>query len=330
MDNTIIQQGRFTADGANVLLPIRSDVDWMMVYNTTIAGAAQVAAVGVKFYWQRGFAADSKWVMYKSNAANAANLDAIVAGSGFTLVDTSVQTPGALQATITAISNAAIPVVSAIGHGLLAGDVVRLINVTGGLQLCPLDFTVGNNTLTNNTFSLDYAPQIVAATVGSFRRIKYNPIFYPRRRIITAITVAQQAVVTLSVTHQFTVGQEVRLRVPAAFGMVEMDNLQGSILAIDVDPDTGNTVTLDIDSSAFTAFAWPLSAAAGHGLTPAEMIPVGENTATALAFGQDILADSTVNRAIIGMQLAGGADCPGGDVDDVMYWVAGKSFSVDN
>lgn len=329
MDNTIIQQGRFTSDGTSVIVPLRSDLDWMIVYNYTQAAASQTTALGVKYYWQRGFASDYKWVTYKSNAANAANLEAIVTSNGFTLIDSSVQTPGVLNATITAVSSASIPVVSNSGtNGLVAGDVVRLINVAGAAQLGGMDFTVGYNTLTSGTFSLDYMAQIVAGTTGSWRKLNFDPIFYPRRRFITKITQASQAVITLSVTHQFTVGQAVRIIVPTGCGMIEMNNLLGTIVSINTTTTSGNTITVDIDSSAFTAFSFPLTAAVPF--DPAMVVPVGENTAQAEASFVGILDDSTDNRAYIGIKLAGGANCPAGASSDVMYWVAGKSFSVDN
>lgn len=329
MDNTIIQQGRFTSAGASVNIDIRSDVDWMLVYNITQAAAAQTTAVGVKYYWQRGFPAGAKWTTFKSNAAAAANLEQYLTSSGFTLLDTSVQTPGLLQATITAVSSATIPVVSNSGtNGLVAGDVVRLINVVGGQQLGGFDFTVGYNTLTTGTFSLDYMSTIAAATTGSFRKINFNPIFYPRRRTITKITQAAQAVVTLSVTHQYAVGQEIRMVVPAIYGMVEMNGLQATIVAIDTTTTTGNTITINVDSTAFTAFVFPLTAQVPF--TPAEVVPMGEDTSEALLLGQDILSDSTENLAILGMHLTGGVNNPAGAAADVIYWVAGKSFSVDN
>jgi len=329
MDNTIIQQGKFTATGSSVTLEIRSDVDWMMVYNKTIAAASQTTAIGVKYYWQRGFGAGHQWATFKSNAANAANLEQYLQTGGFTLVDTSNQAPGVLVSTITAISNAAIPVVTNTGtNGLAAGDVVRLINVAGGLQVSGLDFTVGNNTLTNTTFSLDYMSQMVAATTGSWRKINYNPLFYPRRRFITKITQAQQAVVTLSVTHQYEIGQLIRMVVPAAYGMVEMNGLQATIVDVNEDPDAGNTITIDVDSTSFTVFAFPVTADVPF--SPAETVPMGEDTAFALADGVDILSDATLNTGYIGMVLGGGASCPGGADGNEMYWVAGKSFSVDN
>jgi len=324
MNGTIIQQGRFTSDGTTKTLDIRSDVDWMEVVNYTVADDdTQTTAVGVQYFWQRGMA-DGTGIEYKkSNAANAAQLTTALASGGFTLLDTSDQTPGALNSTITAISNAAIPVVTNSGtNGLSAGDVVRIINVSGAQQLGGIDFTVGNNTLSATTFSLDYMAQIVAGTTGSWRKIPFQPQFYPRRRTITAITQAQSAVITMSVTHGFTAGQAVRLKVPSAYGMTEMDNLIGNITAVST---ANNTITVDIDSSAFTAFAFPLTAAVPF--TLAEVVPVGE---TANGTFANSLDDATNNVSIIGMELAAGADSPAGSNNDVIYWRAGKSFSVSN
>ena len=335
MDNTILQQGNFTADGTAKFLAIRSDVDWMMVYNTTIGAANQTTAVATKFYWQRGFADGAKWSTFKSNAAAAANLEQYITSNGFSLIDTSTGLLGTLNATTTAISAAAIPVATFSGiSGLSAGDVVRIINTVGAQQLGGFDFTVGHNTLTQTsgpdagTFSLDYMSQIVAGTTGSWRKVNYDPLFYPRRRYVTKITAASSAVVTLSVKHGYTVGQKVRFIVPAAFGMIEMDGLQGTITAVDTTVTSGNTVTVNIDSSAFTAFAWPLTAAVPF--SAAEMVPVGEDTAQALSSAVDILGDATNNTGYIGMKLVGGAGNPGGASSDAMYWVAGKSFSVNN
>jgi hypothetical protein len=328
MDNTIIQQGRFTSTGANVTLQLRADVDWLKVYNYTQfangTGTGQVVAA----IWQRGMSAGTGLV-YTKTATTLAAIPAALSSGGFTLVDSSVQTPGALNATITAISNAAIPVVSNSGtNGLVAGDVVRIIDVTSAKQLGGIDFTVGYNTLTSGTFSLDYMAQIVAGTTGSWRKINFNPIFYPRRRVITKITKASSAVVTLSVTHGYKVGQAVRFQVPEAFGMVEMNGLLGTITAIDTTTTSGNSITVDIDSSAFTTFAWPTSS--NVAFTPAEVIPVGEDTAEALSAATDILSDATINESYIGMVLGGGAGGPAGASSDVIYWQAGKSFSVSN
>lgn len=328
MDNTIIQQGKFTSTGANVTLQLRADTDWVKVYNYTQFASGTGSGQVVAAVWQRGMS-QGTGLVYTKTASTLAAIPAALSSGGFTLVDSSVQTPGTLQATITAVSNASIPVVSNSGtNGLVAGDVVRLIDITGAQQLGGIDFTVGYNTLTSGTFSLDYMAQIVAGTTGSWRKINFNPIFYPRRRTITKITKASSAVVTLSVTHGYKVGQAVRFQVPADFGMVEMNGLLGTITAIDTTTTSGNSITVDIDSSAFTTFAWPTTS--NVAFTPAEVIPVGEDTAEALYAATDILSDATINEAYIGMILGGGAGGPAGAASDVIYWQSGKSFSVDN
>ncbi len=326
-DNTIIQQGFFTSTGASVNIPLRSSVDWMRVYNTTIAAANQTTAIGVEFYWQAGFPAAAQWQYLKSNAAAAANLSQYLTSGGFTYVDSSVNVYGALTATITAISTASIPVATNTGtNGLAAGSIVRLSTVAGAPQLGGMDFTVGYNTLSSTTFSLDYMAQLtVAGTTGVWELVNFDPIYYPRRRFITNITKATLAVVTLSVTHGYKVGQLVRMSVPAGFGMTQMNGLQATIVAVNTTTTSGNTITLNVDSSSFTTFAFPLAAA--YPFTPAQVVPMGEDTPVAISQGVNILSDATVNTAFIGMNLAGGATGPGGAVSNVMFWVAGKSFS---
>lgn len=322
MSATIIQQGRFTSDGQVKLLDIRSDVDWMEVINFTQMGTTQNPGRGVKFEWQRGMDVAAGVEFTKANSVDTLQGETISSG-GFTLLDTSEQTPGALVSTITAISNAAIPVVTNSGvNGLSADDVVRIINVTGGQQIGGVDFTVGNNTLSDTTFSLDYMSQIVAATTGSWRKIPFQPQFYPRRRTISSITQASTAVVTMTVTHGFTVGQAVRIQVPSDFGMVEIDNLIGNISAVNT---TTNTITIDINSSAFTAFSFPLTADVPF--TFAEVIPVGQKASGEFANNLD---DATDNRSFIGMELGAGIDGPAGSASDVIFWKAGKSSVVTN
>jgi len=331
MADAIILQGRFTSDGTAKLLQLRSGVDWMKVYNYTVADDdTTTTAVGVEYYWQRGFADGYGWEYKKSNAANAAQMSTIITSGGFTYVDSSLNPNGNLQATVTAVSNAAIPVVSNSGtNGLVAGDVVRMINVAGAQQLGGFDFTVGHNTLTSGTFSLDYMSQIVAGTTGSFRKVKFDPLYYPRHRTITKVSSSgASTVVTMSVKHGYKVGQEVRFVVPAAYGMVQLNGLQGTITAIDTTVTTGNTITVDIDSSSFTAFAFPLTAAVPF--SPALVVPIGMDSAEALAANVDLLSDATRNEGFIGMSLAAGANSPAGQNGNVVYWVAGVSFSVDN
>lgn len=326
MNGTIIQSGSFTSDGSAKTLQIRSGIDWMRTLNYTQI-LAQTASTGYEFYWQNGMA-NGYGIEYKSNAGSTAVNTQVITSNGFTLVDSSANPNGALNngsTAITAVSNAAIPVVTCGSTaGMPAGSVVRLINITGAHQFDGIDFTIGYNTLSGTTFSLDYAPQIVAGTAGSFRQIKFDPLFYPRRRTISKITRGTTTTIYMTVTHGYKVGQVVRFHVPSAYGTIELDNLQGTILSVDTTTTTGNSITVDIDSSSFTAFAFPLTAAPYT--TPAEVVPVGEDTGVALSSNVDILSDATTNTGYIGMYLGAGAQAPAGQANDLIYWVAGKTL----
>lgn len=325
MTLTSTQQGSFVSTGANVTIPLIGGVDFMSVYNLTQAAAAQTTPLAVQFYWQNCMSAGSQLAYLKSDAASTdpAQLIRYTAAGGFTLVNSTSQTPGAIVA-LTAISNASIPVVAAT-NTLAAGAVVRLINVTGCTQYSGTEFTVGYNTLTSSHFSLDYAPQIVAATTGSFRVIAYGPYYQPENFTIASISQAAQAVVVTTIQHNLTVGQTVRFNVPSSMGMVEMNGLTGNVVAVNYST-TVNSFTVDINSSGFTAFAWPLTG--GVGFTPAQAIPFGENTAVALTANQNVLNDATINTGFVGMSLQGGAGFPGGASNDVICWTATKSFST--
>jgi len=328
-------QGRFISDGGAVSIGLASGLDYMWVINETVSFAAG-AGTGAEFYWQRGMTQGRGLVYTKTAVTGALAVAQIAANAGFYLIDTSVNLPGPSLA-LTGITGDLPPVVNtSLTSSLSDGDVVRIFSTVGAKQLGGLDFTIGN-IIPSTSFELAFMSRIVSANpgAGTFRRIPYNPYFYPSTRYITDITAGTTTIITLSVLHDYTVGQKVRLIVPTVsattFGMTELDGLEATIIAInEPDPDSfvTNTITVDIDSTGFTTFLFPVTTAPGF--TPAQVVPIGENTATALLLGADILGDSTLNTAFFGIQLQAGTGSPAGVDGDVIYWVAGKSFSVNN
>lgn len=118
----------------------------MRVYNYTQAATTQSTGRGVEFFWQRGMAADTGLEYKKTNSTDALNLVALASG-GFSLIDSSnvAAANSAVNSTITAISTASIPVVSATSTvGLTSGNVVRFIDVAGAQQLGGILFQVDN------------------------------------------------------------------------------------------------------------------------------------------------------------------------------------------
>jgi hypothetical protein len=327
-------QGRFTSDGSASQLELPTGVDYMHVYNWTQANASG-AGQGVEFYWQLGMPQGLGLIYTKTATTNALSIAQTAANAGFFLIDTTVNIPGP-SLSLTGITSANPPVVNTANTSSLnEDDIVRIFSTVGAKQLGGLDFTIGNIVPTTS-FALLFMAAIASANpgAGTFRRIPYNPYFYPENRYITKISQATQAIVTLSVLHLFTVGQSIRFIIPTvtatAFGMTELDGVEATIVAIGQPDGDGvtNTITVDVDTTGFTAFAFPLTTSPGF--TPAQVVPIGENTAVALAKGANILGDATMNTGFFGIQLQGGAGSPGGANNDIIYWVAGKSFSVEN
>jgi hypothetical protein len=252
--NTQILQGAFTSPGGTVRLELSPSVDWVEVYNITTM-AAGGAGTGVQFKWFRGFP-DAACIEYQKLAADDSMLPIYNTTGGFTLFDNATDPLLGPEIAITGITNATPPVTTLVATaGLFEGDVVKFINVPGAQQFGGIDFTI-DTIVANTSFECPYAPTIVAtgAVAGNIRRLSRDRIYYPRTRYISAITQAANAVVTLTVTHDYSVDEVIRLQVPADFGMTEINGLSATIIAIDA---ANNTITLDIDSTAFTAFAWP-------------------------------------------------------------------------
>src|SRR5271157_2977155 len=235
---------------------------------------------------------------------------------GFTFFsDSAGQSPGPAVA-ITGINQANHPLALSATTGAI-GDVVRVYGTTGMYQIAGMDFSVTaiNAGVSQTLGFIDASGFAAPATAGFYRKLPFAsnsvtspgispaPRFYPRHRYITGITAAAPAVVTMSVVHGFQVGEKVRLIVPAAFGMVEMNNLLGTVTAISHSA-TVNTITLDIDSSAFTAFAFPTTATAALGMSFAMVVPVGEAATNTIALPVgNSLDDATRNASLNGVVI---------------------------
>jgi hypothetical protein len=336
MATTIASSGTFTSTGATVTLNLRSDLDWIRVYNQTAAGTAGGGTdLPFEFFFQRGMAAGTglQWTKLDTVANDPVTVSLLTAPNGFTLVDTSASPFGAAVAT-TAYTNVVRPIVSTGSTaGLVTGSIVRLYGIVNGQAINGMDFaidTIVANTSFRIASALATAPGI-AGGAGFYRIVNYDPIYYPPFRYITNITSAASAVVTLSVPSQYQVGQEVTFVVkdPNA-GMVEIDGLTGTITAV-TDTVATQTITVDIDTTAFTAFTFPTTAQAAGGVNRPIVIPAGMDTAQALTSSVNILSDAMVNQAILGVRLAGGAAAgaaagPAGAAGDVMFWNAMKTW----
>jgi hypothetical protein len=291
----------------------------MEVYNVSVAADdTQTTAVGVQFYWQRGMPSGSGWEYKKSDAANAAQLSSIIQTGGFTPSGSFVQGSPISGTTIT---KASPPVCTATGHGFSNGDTVLFSNLTEMPQLAQIYFTIDN--VTANTFELKYmdtnTANFTAETSFQVSKITGFPGWRQAYGAILSITQGATTVVQLADdSYGFDVGNVIRMVVPSALGMSQINGQQGTVLSKDV---ANNTITVDIDSSAYSPFVFP--AASAVPFTFGQVQSVGNLSSTSLS-------DATKNISTLSITLGAGADAPAGQIGNVIFWRAGTAFSVTN
>jgi hypothetical protein len=321
MIGTTLQQGTFTAVAGTTTLKLRSDIDWLKVYDPVNFA---VNSVGFEYFWQRGMAVGTGVYWYHAAASTVVNSGLLAAPLGFTRVDTSIATPGAAIAT-TAGTNATQPLYDTGNTQAMADGAIVRVFTAGHTNLNGLDFSI--DTVTNNVSfrlanTLATAPGAIAG-VGTYRLIagnvdEYNQ-FYPSRRVICNITQAAAGVVTTLVDHSLTTGQQVRINVSDACGMTQLNGQLVTVTVINV-----STFSINVDTTGYSAFVFPTVLVPAF--TPAEMVPVG----IAMAYNTSILA-ALKNNEFIGMRL--GYDttsaglAPAGIAGHTMYWIAGNSSS---
>ena len=308
-------QGSFTSTGSTFILPVEFSPVYFRMTNLTQQGSTANPGAVKRVEWYAVMPTESAFTVTNTNSAATDQSNYITSG-GITLVNTSLNFPGPVNTGITGISQANPAVVSLSSTtGIAQGYVALMSNTTGMLQIGGWAFTVGT-VVANTSFTLAYLNSsgfAAAATAGNVRIVPYNPLFYPANRLITGITQASSAVITLSVTHEFTVGQLVRIYVPSAFGMTQMNAQLATITAINT---STNTITVNVNSTGFSAFSFPTSATAATGVNFPQVVPVGE---AATSPYQNLLDDATYNTSILGLNI-GSSVC--GTADDVIYYVA--------
>lgn len=85
-------------------------------------------------------------------------------------------------------------------------------------------------------------------------------------RTISSITQAYPAVLTTSADHEYPAGVNVTFLIPIQFGMTQLNGQNIQVLSV-----TANTLTLNVDTSNYTPFAYPSPLPDAY--TPPSVIP---------------------------------------------------------
>jgi hypothetical protein len=327
-----IFNGSFISTGNAQPLNLRGGLDTIEVWNMSEMAAAN-ASHGVEYVWNLGYAYNDGSVNMRNAAATADfwTTSATLGVPGFITFDSSTQVNGPTIAT-TDFGTTAHVVLTGNTTGVSVGSVIQLENMTGANQVNGMQYTV-TAVVPNVSMTLGYTPVTVAAVgAGQYHTVPFNT-WYPATRYISSISQAAQAVVQFTVQSNYQVGQAIRFYVGPANGMTQINGLEGNIVA--VTPAT-NSVTVDINTSAFTPFVWPTTAVAAAPFTQAYVNPIGMDSSLALfpippqplypPF--NTLTDAMVNIGSTGIILGAGITSPAGTIGQQIFWRATTSFNL--
>ena len=327
---TIITGGSFTSTGAAVRLNMPSSPDYFKTWNITQLTATNPNTVvhGEWFGPKFGAGQTAAGLGIKTVKTTGMLESAFAANTGFNYVTTSPYVEAQSANAITAIT-AASPAVVTQTNTYSDGDILQFYSTTGMLQIGGMNFEISSSSGSGYTLTgLRAAGFAAAATAGYTRRISPFAAVEPQFLYITEITQATQAVVRTSVNpgRYYVVGMKIHFSVPYSFGMTQINGMTGTITAINT---TNYTMTVDIDSSAFTAFAFPASSASPTAALFATLAPAGASTKIDLNTGVTTGYDFQYQPFHTGqftpfMFLFGGAQSPAGAAADVINWMAYK------
>lgn len=341
---TILSGGSFKSTGVGVKIPLPSSADYFVATNFTQLPLAPATPVVIRSEWYgprfgAGQSLINDGMRWKKTAnTSVINIDTFgtsTASNGFTYVTVSPYIEPQATNAITGIT-AVNPAVVSQTNTYSEGDFVRIYNTTGDLTIGGMVFQISS--VSGSAYTLLGLANVAgnglaAATAGNTRRVSKNAAVDPEYLFITNISQAASAVVSTSVdpTPYYVVGNNIHFSVPSSFGMKEMDQLTGTITAVNGVGASGNigayNVTVNINSTAFTAFAFPATTASPTTRLFATLAPAGSSTqfnpVTVVQTGYEFVKTPFhTGQFTPYMFLAGGAQSPAGANNDVINWMA--------
>ena len=283
-------KGRFVSTGGAQIINLPFQPDYVELIN--YSAIATPANHGVPFAkWDsnmgQGFAVEQVF-----NATPVLTTDVVISAGISTFAAGQLLQYGPVLA-ISGITKAAAGVVTTTtNHNLASGDVVVFQGLfqsatTGMPQLQNIPFTV--TVLSPTTFSIPWNTNQSSYTAlsgspagATVKKVLYPYLYFPGEVVISAITLGTTTTIDTTCAHNMVVGQQVAFRIPSSWGTVQLNSLPnvltpgapayGYVIAV----TDYNTVVVNIDSSAYSAFNSNPLVASVPGLSLPQMVAVGD------------------------------------------------------
>ncbi len=277
-------------------IPMTDKPDWVFVKDLTNWGAQSTAANPVYAEWFSGMAQGSYLAegQPSSTGTGVTLYGSQGTSGGFTFID-QTNPPTFTKVAITAVNGTTFVVLTANTTGISVGDTVRLINVVGAQEISGPNLYQVTAVSAGVSITLGYAASAATAglviangTTGFYQKV-YPKQFVPYTLPVAYITQATQAVVYFFRQNPYSPGELVDFQIPTPYGMTQLSNLTGHsgsgaltnnpsgaarVLSV-TNSATVSSITIDVDTTGFTAFQYPISANFAGGASPAVCIPAG-------------------------------------------------------
>lgn len=313
--------GSFTSTGATQFINLPFAPNRVNIFNYSAARSAPAANAVVAARWDasmgQGFAIETAAYATFGTTPTVVSLvaDLVTSGGISTFSAGQLLQFGPRQQIVA--TTAANPIVFTVtAHGYKVGDVVifeGLYNTggtTGMPQISGMQFVISAIVDPNN-FSVvwpgnnsNYTALTSSPTGAYVQKVLYPFLYAPGVATIGAITLGTTTTVVTTAPHNFVVGQEIAFRIPSAWGTVQLNSLPNQL--IPGSPTYGyvtsvtnsTTFVCSINSSSYTAFTPNIAVSAVPGLTPAQVLAVGDVNTGGVAYSGGALYPSPVVNGV--------------------------------
>ena len=237
-----IQGGTITATAStpqDIVISSMNPPDFFVMKNITQWGATN-SAKDIEFWWERSMAQATARGIHQTSSATPAMQSFTLTSDGISTYSTA-NPPVFAALAETAVNHTTWVVSMASTAGIAVGDTVRLYNVVNMQEISGYSFQVtavtANVSITLGYMATAQTANVTGITVDGttgFVQKHIPSLMYPRLRRIAGITqaAAGSAKVYFMAQNDFTPGEKVGMRVPNAFGMKEINNLEARVLTV--------------------------------------------------------------------------------------------------
>ena len=309
-----IARGTFTSTGATQFVNLPFAPQAVNLWNYSAANAAPTANAVVAARWDasmgQGFALET--AVYNSTPVLVA--DTVVANGISTFSAGQLLQFGARQQIIGATKASPI-VFNVTAHGYQVGDVVIFEGLyqsatTGMPQISGMPFVISavgdanHFTVVWNGNQSNYTALSGSPTGAYVQKVLYPFLYAPGVAYIEAITTGTTTTIVTTAPHNFVVGQEIAFRIPSAWGTVQLNSLPNTLIpgspmyGYVTSVTNSTTFVCSINSTGYTAYTSNVPVASVPGLTPPQVLAVGDVNSGGVAYSGGALYPSPVVNGV--------------------------------